>query len=194
MTTEVKSPYFARLAQPILESGLSLPVPIQRALDGEFMPLAVETRMLMPVWAKNRGYPEAQITQLQKVIRALCTSRLYRLSVSEDTSVRHDLDGYIVGLVSGLGSRNGTRRCAGCVCQAQGTGHQRLEAGPWRRLRRRQSSGSHFLSFHTGLLQRPCLVPWSMRPSLQSPLSVARPVDASRGTAVRTIEAPMRRR
>ena len=132
------------------------------------MPLAVETRMLMPVWAKNRGYPEAQITQLQKVIRALCTSRLYRLSVSEDTSVRYDLDGYIVGLVSDQ-DRATAHAAAQAVFakrkeQVTSVTGRAVEAPP-----EVTELRSHFLSFHTGLLQRPCLVPWSMRPSLQSP-------------------------
>ncbi len=92
--------YFVRLAKPLLDAGLSLPTPVHKAIEGEFLPLSVDTRMVMPLWAKDRGYTEAQIEQLQKVIRALCNALSYRLAVAEDTSVRFDLAGNPVAPVS----------------------------------------------------------------------------------------------
>ncbi len=157
------------------------------------MPLAVETRMLMPVWAKNRGYPEAQITQLQKVIRALCTSRLYRLSVSEDTSVRYDLDGYIVGLVS-----DQDRATAHAAAQAVFAKRKEQVTSVTGRAVEAPPEVTELRKSLPQLPHRPAPAPLpgavvnAAKPTIT--MSVARPVDASRGTAVRTIEAPMRRR
>jgi len=56
---------------PLVEAGLELPQPMQSALEGMFMPLAVSTRELLPAWCAAHGYTDDQVTVLSKAIRAL---------------------------------------------------------------------------------------------------------------------------
>ena len=86
-------PRFVALAQELLAAGRPIPVPLERAVGGETVPLALSTRADLPVWCELRGYSTEQTARLMKAVGELVRTPRYLEAVAADLAERHDVDG-----------------------------------------------------------------------------------------------------
>jgi hypothetical protein len=84
---------FDAIAGELLAAGLTLPPPIQAALDGQPIPLSLGTREQLPAWCAAHAYSPEQTDLLNRAISRLVTSPDYRRALSADLAVRVNLDG-----------------------------------------------------------------------------------------------------
>ena len=86
-------PPFVSLAKQLMAAGRPIPVPLARAIDGDFVPLSLTTRDDWPAWAALNGYSAEQIELLAKCVASLVRWPNYLEAVASDLAVRIDYDG-----------------------------------------------------------------------------------------------------
>jgi hypothetical protein len=87
---------FQDLARQLAAAGLPLPVPLQRAVEGDVRPVAIGAREAWAAWAAEHGYDAGQVETLQTALGKLTHSGAYRVALAVDLSERHDVDGRVV--------------------------------------------------------------------------------------------------
>ena len=93
-------PGFVVIAAKLTAAGLPIPVPLQRAVERDPVPLALDTRETWPIWAELHGYSSEQAAQLIEGVRSLVASKLYQEALVVDLAERVDCDGVVTGPVS----------------------------------------------------------------------------------------------
>jgi ProQ/FINO family len=91
---------FQDLARQLAAAGLPLPVPLQRAVQGDVRPVAIGSREAWAAWAAEHGYDVGQVETLLTALGKLTHSGAYRVALAVDLSARHDVDGQAVEPVS----------------------------------------------------------------------------------------------
>lgn len=84
---------FDAIAAQLVAAGLPIPAPLTSAMAGEFQPLALDTRERWPVWARERGYSDAQIATLHRAVGRLVRHPAYIEVLATDLSERVDAGG-----------------------------------------------------------------------------------------------------
>ena len=80
------------------------PPVLYRVKDGKAvlrrMPLALNTRKMLPRWMRERGYTDAQVKEASRLVGALVRQEGYMLRCAAENAMRLDLDGNPVEAVS----------------------------------------------------------------------------------------------
>jgi hypothetical protein len=102
---EAKENFDAVVAR-LTEAGLPIPTPLKSAIAGEFQRLALDTRERWPVWARERGYSDAQIATLHRAVRRIARHPNYLEALAADLSERFDVEGNAISREDRLTASN----------------------------------------------------------------------------------------